>query len=374
MPEWLIWLSGVLLFVVILSVTVAVHEAGHMIAAKRLGLEVPEFSIGFGKKIYSRTGKKTTYNVRSLPFGGFVIIEDKTQPEGSFERSSLGHVAPWRRQIIFAAGATTNIVIGSILLVVALMSFPYNVGSTVVSSVQSCADGPCGSLEAGLLAGDKIVSINGTDVSNLSEINAAKKGQNEINLVVERNGEQISLPNVQLTKDTYLMGITVGTKEVWRTFPDAVSLIGATISQNVQSIINLPSKVVPVAESIFTGHRPADSPGSVVSMGKKYGDIAVAPEGQTGNKLYVYLMYTALLNLGIGLLNLIPIGVLDGGKMLVAFMDSCKKLFSKISNRVYRPTGKKFYLALTAVSAVAIFGFMGLLILSDFSLIFRGNL
>ncbi len=375
MPEWLIWLSGVLLFLVILSVTVALHEGGHMFAAKKLGLSVPDFSVGFGPKLFSRRGKKTEYSVRAIPLGGFVMIEDETQEKDSYERGALSYVAPWKRQIIFAAGPAVNLVLGTVLLMVALMAFPYQAGTNLVDKVQLCADGPCGSAEAGIVSGDRILSIDGIAVADLDEIAAAKEGKSSIDVLVERGGEEVTISNVKLESDTALMGIVVTLGEAYRTFPEAWTFVGTTVEQNIHALANLPSKVAPIAESIVTGERPEDAPGSVVSIGKNYGDTAVAPESETGNKFYIYMIYTALFSFGLGFLNMfIPLLPLDGGRMFIAFMDSCRLFWSKVTKKVYTPTRRTVYLALASVSAVVVFGFMGMLILSDFSLIFRGNL
>lgn len=374
MPEWVLFVGGVLLFVLILSITVALHEAGHMIAAKKLGLSVPEFSVGFGPRLFGRKRGSTDYNVRGIPLGGYVLIQDETQEEGSYERSALSHVAPWKRQIIFFAGPAVNLVLGTVLLMVALMAFPYQAGTNEIEAVQSCDVGTCGSLQAGIQQGDVILSIDGTPVSNLEEIAAAKSGKSSIEVVVQRNGEQLTIPNVQLDPETSLMGITVTLADAWRSFPQAWSFVAVTVENNLQALANLPSKVAPVAESIVTGERPEDSPGSVVSIGKNYGDTAVAPEEETGNKLYIYLVYTALFNFGLGFLNALPILPLDGGRMLIAFMDSCRLFWSKVTKKVYTPTRKTVYMSMAMVSTVVVFGFMGMLILSDFSLIFRGNL
>lgn len=374
MPDWILFVGGVLLFVLILSITVGLHEAGHMFAAKKLGLKVPEFSIGFGPRLFGRKGKKTDYNVRALPLGGYVLIQDETQPEDSYERSALSYVAPWRRQIVFAAGPAVNLVLGTALLLVALMAFPYQAGTNLVEKVQACDVGACGSLEAGVQAGDKVLSIDGIAVTNLEEIAKAKKGKDSIEVVVERNGANVTIPNVKLDGETSLMGIQVTLGEAYRSLPEAWTFVGATVEQNIHAIANLPSKVAPVAESIVTGERPEDAPGSVVSIGKRYGDAAVEPQENWYDKLYAYTIYTALFNFGLGFLNLLPILPLDGGRMLIAFMDSCRKFWSKVTKKVYTPTRKTVYMAMAMVSTIVVFGFMGMLILSDFSLIFRGNL
>jgi RIP metalloprotease RseP len=105
--DWL-FVAGVLFFVLVLLVTVAIHEAGHMTAAKALKLDVPEYSVGFGPKLFTIRTKKTAYSLRAIPLGGFVLITDMRYPEKSYERSALSRVSPWKRQIVFFAGPAVN--------------------------------------------------------------------------------------------------------------------------------------------------------------------------------------------------------------------------------------------------------------------------
>lgn len=372
MPEWLIWIGGVLLFLVLLSLTVGIHEAGHMLVAKKLGLHVPEYSIGFGPRLWRKKTSKTEYNVRAISLGGYVLIEDERYPEKSYERGSLAHIAPWKRQLIYLAGPGINLLVGTVVLMVALLAFPYQVGTNTVEKLQECSVGSCGALEGGLEPGDQIISVDGQKTSNLNDIATAKQGKSSIEVEVIRAGVEQTF-TVPLGEDN-LMGITVTTEDAWRSPSDAWSFIVLTVQQNLKALANLPDNVEPIWNSLFTGNRPADAPGSVVSVGKTYGDTAIAQSDHWYDKIYTYTVYTALFNVGIGFLNFLPILPLDGGRMFIAFMDSCRKAWSKLRKKVYTPIRKTVYMAMASVSAIAVFGFMGLLILSDFSLIFHGNL
>lgn len=376
MPDWILFVGGVLLFVLLLSITVALHEAGHMYVGKKVGLDVPEYSVGFGPKLISWGKKDTRYSIRAIPLGGFVLIEDRRHPEKSFERGTLSRVAPWKRQLVFAAGPAVNIVLGTVLLMVTLLAFPYDKGSNVVDEVQSCSTShtACGSLEAGIQSGDTVLAINGVETPDLDAIAAAKKGLTSIDVLVLRDGKEILIENVALEPKTSLMGIVVETHDAWRTPAEAFGLVGDTIYHNLVGIVKIPEKVAPVVESIFIGDRPDDSPASVVSMGKTYGDVAVMPEITAIDKLQTYMLYTALFNLGLGIINLLPFLPLDGGRMVVAAMDSIRMRWARLVKKEYIPTRETVYFAMASVSVVAVFGFMGLLILSDFSLIFHGNL
>lgn len=376
MPDWILWLGGVLLFLVLLSASVAVHEAGHMVAAKKLGLKVPEYSIGFGPKIFKWKRKETDYSIRAIPLGGFVMIQDLRYPEKTYERNSLSRVKPWKRQIIFAAGPLVNIVIGVTLLMVTLLSFPYQRGTTIVEQTPVCSTAvtACGSSEAGIRAGDKILTIDGEKVETLDDIASAKAGKDSITVTLDRAGQTLTIPNVTLEPKTSLMGIIVTTEDAWRTPAEAWTFVEDSVKQNLIAIAHLPEKVGPILESIVVGDRPDDTPSSVVSIGKTYGDVAVDKENTDLVKFQTYLLYTALFNIGLGVLNLTPIIPLDGGRMLIAFMDSVRIRWAKLTRKKYTPIRETVYFAMASVSTIAVFGFMGALILSDFSLIFHGNL
>lgn len=376
MPDWIIWLGGVVLFLILLSITIALHEAGHMAVAKKLGLDVPEYSIGFGPKLFTRHRNGTNYNIRALPLGGFVLIQDLRFPEKSYERGTLSRVRPWKRQLVFAAGPAVNIVLGTVLLLATLLSFPYDKGSNVIEKVQSCSASvtACGSLNAGLLPGDTVVSIDNKKVTDLTSLSAAKASKSTIDVVVLRDGKKVSIDNLQLTPKTSLMGVVVETTKAWRSPAEAWTFVEQTAYQNLLGIANLPEKVGPIFKSIVVGNRPADAPASVVSMGKTYGDMAVDKKETVLDKVQMYLVYTALFNFGLGVINLLPIMPLDGGRMFIAFMDSCRIRWAKLMKKKYTPTRETVYIAMASVSVIAVFGFMGALILSDFSLIFHGNL
>lgn len=375
MPEWLLWIVGVVLFIVILAISVGLHEAGHMVTAKMFKLRVPNFFVGFGPKIFSFKKKETEYGVRAIPLGGFVTIEDERYEEKSYERLTLSRVSPWKRQIIYAAGPAVNIFLGTVILLTTLTVTPYNDPSTTVAQINLCDPAvetiSCGAADAGILPGDTIKSIDNTPINTFSEMSPVMIGKESVDIIVSRNGEDVALENVSLLQDT--MGITVTTVPTYRTINDSTAYLGSLFEANIQAIAALPSKVPNIVESVFTGERDATSPGSIVSVGKTYGDVAAAPD-PLDDKIVQFAMYTGLFNLGLGIINLVPIMPLDGGRMFVALMDSIRKVWAKIMKKVYEPTGENVLTALTGVSVIFVFGFMALIIVSDFRVIFAGNL
>lgn len=373
MPEWLLWTIGVVLFIVILAVSVGLHEGGHMVAARVFKLRVPNFFVGFGPKIFKFHRKGTDYGVRAIPLGGYVTIEDDRYEEKSYERLTLSRVSPWKRQIIYAAGPAVNIFLGVAILLTTLTIVPYNDASTTIQVTNVCDDSGqvCGASAAGILPGDTVTKVDDYQISVFDDLTPAMAGKESADVTVMRNGEEVFIPNVQFTDEK--MGVTVTTIEKHRTVGDSFSYLGYLVWANIEAVSTIPSKVPMIAESLVTGERDQDSPGSIVSVGKTYGDVAAAPD-PFDDKVVQFAMYTGLFNLGLGIINLIPIMPLDGGRMFIAFMDSIRMAWSKIRKKVYQPTGENILTAITGVSVVFVLGFMALIILSDVRLIFAGNL
>ena len=115
-----IWpiLIAIFMFVIV----IIIHEFGHFISAKLLGVKVNEFSLGFGPKLFSKQGKETLYSVRLIPFGGYCAMEGEDSE--SFDPKAFGAKKPWKRLIIVAAGAIFNIILGFILAIIMTIPQP----------------------------------------------------------------------------------------------------------------------------------------------------------------------------------------------------------------------------------------------------------
>lgn len=376
--DWL-FLAGIGLFLLVLMLTIAVHEAGHMGVAKLLKLDVPEYSIGFGPKLLSKKTKKTVYNLRAVPLGGFVQIQDQRYPEKSYERDALSRVSPWKRQLVFSAGPLVNIVLGVILLLGVLMLTPYNQPSNHVAMLHTCESSVgCAAAEAGLLEGDEIVNIDGIPVSSFEDLTVAKEGKATLDtLTVLRGNEEITFNNMALHEDpengAYYIGIQA-TEEAYRSLSDAWTFVTFSFEQNLIALLHLPEKVPVVVENVFTGDKAADDPASVVAAGKSYGDMAASTEIKESDKVFTFIYWSALFNIGIGLINLLPMLPLDGGRMWIAFCDSVRMRWAKIRKKDYEPVTQRMFLTMTAVSAVAVFGVMLLVIASDISAWVAGSI
>lgn len=430
------WILGVLAFIVMLALSIGLHEAGHRTAAKWFKLSVPRFFVGFGPTLWSHTNKKgEEYGLKAIPLGGFVLIEDdraKETPEqlastakrdeflvkyeaaeeelnacskkdenypklheefkkltAEFkeidkahskiyesylnEKSLLSRVTPWKRIVVFAAGPAVNLVLGVGILMAVLMSYPSMHIGMQVDKVNACATvqngQACGAESGGLKVGDKFVSINGVEVKDSKQITPLLSQSDVANVVVERSGSELAL---NLPVSNGAIGINLNVFDKRMSFTDSVSTIGTVFVENVKAIANIPEKVPGIVENIFGAKKDPEAPSSIVSVGKTYGDTSASEKLASVDKVKMMLLYSGLLNVGLGFINLLPIGMLDGSKIGFALMDSVKILWSKIARKKYNPVSMNTVKYLTVIGAIPLLFFMGIIILSDVLNIGRG--
>ncbi|OON90702.1 MAG: hypothetical protein ATN33_00160 [Epulopiscium sp. Nele67-Bin001] len=184
-------MTYVIIFVVVFAVIVVVHEWGHFIAAKKMGVQVNEFAIGMGPKLWSKQKDETLYTIRLLPIGGFCAMEgENEQPDEKTvpTEGSLSSKTPMQRIIIFAAGAFMNLVLVWVLLSIYTGYNGYS--SNVVKGV--IEDSPIAA--AGVVAGETILAVDGVNVYTLAEFVAQLTDDKEVyTLTIEGVDGQIRL-------------------------------------------------------------------------------------------------------------------------------------------------------------------------------------
>lgn len=361
--EILMWIVGLAAFLVVLSASVAVHEAGHMVTAKKLGVPVPKFFVGFGPTLWSKKFGETEYGVKALPLGGFIAVEDTTQPEGSPARALLSYVSPWRRILIFLAGPAVNIVIGVAVLFMYLMINPVQSPTLTVDHLRACTQTiTCPAQQAGIKAGDTIVAVNGNKVNSFNEMKIPVG--KESTFTVNRAGTEV---NVKVSPDAQgLIGMYMTSAETHLSAGQASQKIMSVFESSLTTIGNIPSQVPVLVDTVLgKTARPADSPSSVVGIGRAYGEVASTEVIPLSQKWDMFVVYSAMLNIGLGVANLIPMIPLDGGRIFVALLDSLKILWARIRRKAYSPVGETSMFAMTMVMGATVIAYMGLLIVVD---------
>lgn len=361
----LYWILGVIIFLLVITISVALHEAGHMFTAKALKIPVPKYFVGFGPTLWSKKKGETEYGVKAIPLGGFILVEDTTQPEKSPERGLLSYVAPWKRILIFLAGPAVNLVLGIAIIFSVLMATPYSFITTTIDGINTCtsASANCAAQQAGFKNGDKVIAVDGKKITNFEEMRGKFK-QEGSSVTVERQGKPVNLKVKANDKGTIGISMALGERE--RTAGESADLIGQLFVKNAETLAQIPAQV-PKLVSAITGQQDRDTEGvaSVIGAGKAYGETTETRTLTTEDKVRSLAMYSGLLNIGLGLINLLPLLPLDGGRIFIAMLDSAKIRLDKLRKKQYVPTDYRWVQTMTYVTGVMVLGFMALVIVAD---------
>ena len=277
---------------------IASHEFGHYASAKLLGVRVIEFSIGMGPLIWQKTKGETEYSLRALPIGGYCKIEG--EDGDSEDDRSFGKKPWWAKVIILAAGAFMNFVLCIVLLT--LIFWYSGAYSTTLAGV---SDG-YPAQQAGIREGDKIVAIDGVaydDWMDVVDAIDASEGK-PMTFTVERDGQtyDYTISAVE-TEGRWLMGITC------KLVHSPLKAVG----QSFSTTKNTMKAMGQFFAQLFTGKASGDDVVGVVGIVSMIGEQA-----KFGIVNVVYLM--AIISLNLGMVNLLPLPALDGGRILFVFI------------------------------------------------------
>ena len=304
-----------LLSLLVLSLLIFFHELGHFIAAKAMGVKVETFSIGFGKKLLRTRFGETEWALSAIPLGGYVKMKGQvdTDPSAqSADSDSYSAKKPWQRIVILFAGPLANFFLAFIAYVVIALHgvpqlLPY-IGKTMPDSPAQ---------RAGLMAGDKIVTINGKAVKRWRDVakRITQSKADTIALTIVRRGHPLQLRLMpKRVEDTDMYG-----ERIWRRvigiYPsqthtiikryDLLEAFGFAATQTFRAA----TLIVTGLKKLITGAVSSDTLGGVITIVD-----ATAKASQYG--LNALLAFAALISVNLGILNLLPIPALDGGHIL----------------------------------------------------------
>ena len=320
---------AVLIFIIILSLLVFVHEFGHFSVAKWAGMKVEEFGFGFPPRLFGITRGETTYSVNLIPLGGFVKIfgesgEHRNEPRSFASRSKR------KRFLVLAAGVAMNMLLAWVLFVGGfLVGLPTSIdgelpgNATIVnSSVQmtyvlpdSAAD------EAGVELGDRVLAINRTSVLNATrarELIGMVAAGESLELTIERDGTSRTLTMAprEIEGGQIAIGTQITTVGIVRYGPldDIVQGTGATLGLTLATINGFGTLIGRLA----TGQGVSADIAGPVGIAAMAGDIA--------DLGWPYLIhFTALLSINLAILNIIPFPALDGGRILFLIIEAARR-------------------------------------------------
>lgn len=314
------WFLTLLLLIFILGIIILVHEFGHFITAKKAGVHIYEFSIGMGPVLKTIKGKDgIDYNIRAFPIGGFVAMAGEVYEDDDSKKIKkedfMCNKKWWQRIIILGAGVFNNFVLAIVVLFVMALIWGAQSMDPVVGEV--VAEYPVS--EAGIVAGDKIIAINGKKVKTWDEaqINLVMKSDNDtyVFTIKHKDGkEQDYSIKPKLEKDeegneSKVFGFRIAATEE-RGFLASVKYafgkFGSLINTMWLTVVNL-----------FTGKIALSALSGPVGIYQVVGASLSA-----GIQQVVYLI--AFLSINVGLINILPIPAFDGGRILFLIIEKIK--------------------------------------------------
>lgn len=302
-----------------LGVLIFVHELGHFLVAKYTGVGVERFSIGFGPRIIGRTYGETEYRLSVIPLGGYVKLSGENPDDESTGSvpNSFAAKSVWVRLAIIAAGPSFNF-----LMAIIIYSAIYIVGVPRIPAVVGNVSPESPAMQAGLVEGDKIVRINGRPIEFWLDMKrvVTKNAGRDLVLLIEREGRRINLHVVpKLTKDKNIfgepiqegrLGIRAPNTRVYKSYPPHVALWKGTVRT-----YELTKLTVLAVIKLIQGTIPAKSIGGPIMIIQMTGEQA-----KVG--LFSYISFLALLSINLGILNLLPIPILDGGHIVFLSLEA----------------------------------------------------
>jgi membrane-associated protease RseP (regulator of RpoE activity) len=338
---------GILAFAVALLLSVMVHEFGHYLTAKKFGMKVTEFFLGFGTRLWSFTKGETEFGIKAIPAGGYCRIEGMTprdeMPEGEEDRAFFT-ASSSKKLIVLGAGSFAHFVIGFLLIFTIFFGVGVNALLSEVSQV--APNSPAAA--AGFKKGDTIIEVNGKRVDDwfVDSKLISQSGGKEMTFVVKRGDQEIALsaaPRYDESAKRYLLGIvtTIGNKResFIPALTETTKATGILLRESVKSLFTLPAKVPDLIRQTF-GSQERDPNGlvGVVGAARVSGDAISSKKLDNTERLGTFLLIVASLNIFVGLFNLLPILPLDGGHMAVAIADEIRAFFARLRGRP-RPRG-----------------------------------
>ena len=351
----------IILFVILLSVIIIIHEFGHLIAAKIFGVYCQEFSIGMGPKIWSRKGKETEVSLRALPFGGFVAMAGDTDNDLEtkvdttdipYERTLPG-IAKWKRIIIMMAGIFMNCILA---LVICSMIILYNGSYAIAPDArvgEVMANSPAE--RAGLQAGDEILEVR-YDELNISyspetfeDFITFTQGHDEdvLTVVYERDGQtyETSMKKEYVAEvDAVQFGIYADETQVVD-----VNFFNCWI-YGFDYLAYATRTIFMALGQLFVGQGLENLSGPI--------GVFTVTEQAVSQGFESYLLLVALISLNVGIFNALPLPILDGGRVLILLIEAI----------IRRPLSEK---AINILMYISLFIILGLFVFVTFQDILR---
>lgn len=336
----------IILFLVVLAVLIFVHELGHFLVAKKSGIRVDEFAVGFPPKIFSWVRGETKYSLNLIPFGGYVKIfgenPDDESISGSDKARSFVHAKKWKQAAVLLAGVAFNVIFAWLLISISFMSgslvligegsdkYANHIAERQVVLTGVLADSPAE--RAGLMAGDRLLGIGTTsgEAVNTESVREAivNNPAEDISVIYSRAGEikyTDMVPELNTADNRKVIGIYMENVALVKMNPFLAFWEGAKLTITT-------TKEVAVGLSVFL-YDSIRGAGDFSQVAGPVGIVGLVGDAAQFGFAY-FLGFVAFISLNLAVINLIPFPALDGGRVLFVIIEAIirKPINPKIAN------------------------------------------
>ncbi len=352
---------SVLFAILLFSILIFVHELGHFAVAKASGVRVNEFSLFMGPAIWEKQVGETLYAIRTVPIGGYCAMEgedEDTDDPRSFQKARW-----WKKLLILVAGAAMNFVAGVLLMVIVFLPVQ-QVVTPVISQFESyCTING----EDGLQVGDQILELDGEKIyiqSDFSLILSLNPGDTH-DLVVRRDGEKLELKDFKMETHEvvdadgnslwmYGMSFTIETLDL----PGKLSLAWAQSLDTVR-MVRLSLQMLLTGQA---GLKDMSGPVGIVQQMSEVAEASPSARAALRNMLY----FGGFIAINLGVMNLLPIPALDGGRVVGVIITTAVEAVTK------RKINPKYEGYLHGAGMILLLALMAVIMFKDIFVLFRG--
>ena len=401
-------LGGWLFLLLGLAISIALHELGHLLPAKKFGVKVTKYMVGFGPTVFSRKRGETEYGIKLIPLGGYIqmvgmvppldtdakqtawrrltnSLTQSEEPKAEDDARAFYRLAPWKKLIIMFGGPFANLLIAMVLSLALFSGFGgydrNNVVHQVVSCVPTDANPNCVQVGkpspasiAGLQAGDKIVSFAGHSIERWSDIDPLLPnyvGKTEP-IVVSRNGQSMTL-NITVSNFTFagqtrpFVGVYLESQRYQQTPAQSLGNLGSMLVGTGEMILQLPAQAVnAVAEIVPGSARNPNGAISIIGLGQYSGDLASSNTMGFEDKILSQLAMILSLNIALFVFNMLPLVPLDGGHIAGAIYESIKRGIWRLrGKKLEKPVATAMMMPIAYIVASMMFVLTIILVLRD---------
>lgn len=351
----------ILFAILIFSFLIFIHELGHFITAKLSGVQVNEFSLFMGPAIFKKQKGETLYSIRCIPLGGYCAMEG--EDEESDNPRAFTRAKWWKRAIILVAGAAMNFVAG-FLMVLIVNCFVVQ----AVPQVDSLRTGSTLAQEGGLMAGDIVLEMNGETISttaDFSNILAEDTSITQFDVLVERDGQEILLEDVTMIPQEFeeseegSAGTFYGVNWAVRRLSP-----GQVVTKSWEDCVYFVKLVWMSLGMLLSGEaglQDMSGPVGIVNLMNETAQASASTADAVLNVLYL----GAFIAVNLGVMNLLPIPALDGGRVVALLITTG---YEKITKKKLNP---KYEGYVHGVGMVLLLGLMAIIIFKDIFTLFQ---